>query len=112
MTWGESEILLAVGTCKYTLGWGQLASTRSVFESFSPVHIHENAKTVETRYNLQSTRNASSIWCVTSWYSKTSAFVRPHVNEKYAFKKSSLWDSFWKPVFLVPKNVGYVCTES
>ena len=82
MTWGESEILLAVGICKYTLGWGQLASTRSVFESFSPVHIHENAKMVETRYNLQSTRNASSIWCVTSSYSKTSAFVRPHVNEK------------------------------
>ena len=82
MTWGESEILLAVGICKYTLGWGQLASTRSVFESFSPVHIHENVKTVETRYNLQSTRNASSTWCVTSSYSKTSAFVRPHVNEK------------------------------
>ena len=59
-------------------------STRSIFESFSPVHTKtlNNGKSLENRLHpSQSMRYASSKWCITSWYSKTSVFVRPHVNE-------------------------------
>ena len=42
-------------------------------------------------------RNASSKWCTTSSHSKTSVFVRQHVNEKPAFSKIfSLWRTFLK----------------
>ena len=33
--------------------------------------------------------NTTAIWCMTSSYSKTSVFVRPHGNEKPAFSKIS-----------------------
>ena len=34
-----------------------------------------------------------------SSYSKTSIFVRPHVNEKQAFSKISVWRAFFKRCF-------------
>ena len=62
------------------------ASTSSVYESLSPVHI----KTLKRwKYDTKYDSLRNSIWCMTSSYSKTSIFVRPHVNERQAFSKIS-----------------------
>ena len=72
-------------------------STRSVFESFSPVHM----KTLKRwKYDNMPYWDDVSWWCMTS-YSKTSVFVRPLKRKKPAFSKSALWKAFLKKCFFV-----------
>ena len=52
-------------------------------------------------------RHASCKWCITSSYSKTSVFVRPHVNEWPAFSKIFTLES----VFEKMRNSVIVFTE-
>ena len=56
---------------------------RSVFESFSTVHT-KLLKRWKYAITFLTGRlfHARRIWCMTSSYSKTSVFVRPHVNGK------------------------------
>ena len=72
-------------------------STRSVFESFSPVHM----KTLKRwKYDNMPYWDDVSWWCMTS-YSKTSVFVRPLKRKKPAFSKSPLCKAFLKRCFFV-----------
>ena len=83
------------------------ASTRSVVEAFSSVHT----KTLKQCKYDRNMRHTRSIWCMTSSYSITSVFVRPHVNEKPAFSKMSTMESvFWKYAFSVTVFKAYVRT--
>ena len=72
------------------------ASTRSVCESFSPVHT-----TTRKRYPLLSMRHATMyvndvFWCMTSSYSKPP-FLSVHTKRKNRrFQKSLLWRAFVK----------------
>ena len=53
------------------------ASTRSVFESFSPVHMKTLKRWKYDSMPYWEMRRAGRIWCMVS-YSNTSVFARPH----------------------------------
>ena len=72
------------------------ASTRSVFESFSPVHTK-----TRKRYPLLSMRHAmmylNDVFLVYDIIVfQTSIFVRPHENEKLAFSKMSALENVFE----------------
>ena len=50
--------------------------------------------------------------CMTSSYSKTSVFVRPHGNDKQAFSKICTLESVWKHAFSLTVFTRYVSTTA
>ena len=54
-------------------------------------------------------RDASSLWWMTSSYSKTSVFVRPHVNEKPTISKISPLGPFLKTCVCQCPNMAFTC---
>ena len=79
----------------------------SAFEkSFSPVQT----ETLKQWKNESIPYRACAVWCMTSSYSKTSVFFRPHQKDKPAGPLYS-GDHFHEPAFLVPETTFNVWTE-
>ena len=58
------------------------------FQKYTRSHVAYSNRFRPSIKNVKQWKsNASSKWCTTSSYSKTSVFVRPHVNERPAFSK-------------------------
>ena len=71
-----------------------------------------NRQSMEIRWHpLRSMRCASSKWCIVSLYSKTSVFVRPHVNgEASVFRKFHSGEPFRKDAFPVTVSAEHMST--
>jgi len=82
--------------------WGLVDThTRSVFETFSPVHTKTHGNTI-----------ACALWFMRSSFSKTSVFVHARANDQPAFSKISTdsGERFWKHPFSVTVFTGYAWT--